>query len=222
MRGKRMAEHVRMDMNADALPQAPGADTQLHRPNRQGSPALAHKERLLAGRVHAGFDPPCALFQPPMQSFHALAADGNDSGFVPLAEHSHSSILQIEIRHAQTDEFGQSKSRRIKKLHDGLIAGGQGIVDAKGQEPAHLIDVQGGRQPLLRFGRAHIERWIAIAMALAHQEFVKRPHRRQTPLNASRAQAPAMQRGGKAPQLNIIERLPRAEIALFAVLRQRQ
>ena len=50
------------------------------------------------------------------------------------------------------DEFGQAQPRGVEQFHDGLVARRQGIVDAKFQQPAHLIGIQSGRQPLLGFG----------------------------------------------------------------------
>src|SRR5580700_222213 len=101
---------MRMDMTADALPAPPGADAQLHGPNRQGAPAPSHEQG-----IHPELDPLGPLFQPSLHGVDRKAADGHDARLVALAEHPYGAIREVDVGQAQADELRQPKSRGVEQ-----------------------------------------------------------------------------------------------------------
>ncbi len=119
MGGKRMPEHVRMHMHFQAHAPGPGIHAKLDRARRE-TPSAAADE--YGGAVAPGQGG--ALAQPFRESIHGHAADRKDARLAAFAVDADGTILKVESRQIQADEFAQAQPRGVEQFHHGLVACG--------------------------------------------------------------------------------------------------
>ena len=154
---------------------------------------------------------------------------------LPLAEHLHGAVPQIDAREVEADELRQSQSRRVEQLHYGPVARGQPPTCRHLQQPRHLVGIESLWQPSRRFRCAHALGGVGEhacqtagaaaaprACALAQQELEEAAQRRQPALDAARPEARRVLARGKAAHVLRVERAPVGEALAVAEPHQRR
>src|SRR5580698_5725525 len=100
-----MAEEVRMNRYAKALPTCPVRNPELHGARTQ-APAVPADEDRQFGRLGEL----CARRKPALKRLHGLPAHRHDARLVALAEQAHGAIREIKIQKIKADELGKAQS----------------------------------------------------------------------------------------------------------------
>ncbi len=116
--------------------------------------------------------------QPNGQGLACLATHGHHARLAALAGNAHRGVVQIKIGQVQSHQLAQTQTGGIKKLENGGIPLGEQIVRGQGEQPGHLVRVQGRRQPPGPLGGANTDRGISPRQALAQQIAEQAAHRR--------------------------------------------
>ena len=142
-----------------------------------------------------------------------MAPHGQDARLAALAVDAYGAVLHVDGAPVEADQLREAQPRGVEQFHDGLVAGGQGVVDAKFEQSAHLVHIERFGQAFARFGRPHLHRGIEPAVAFALQKPEEGAHRRQAALNAARRESAGVFRGGEGPHQRVVEGLPGADVA---------
>ena len=192
MGGERVAQHVRVNVLAQARLQGPAVEPQLHAARGEAGAALADEE---GGRVGARQRQP--VRQPGGNRGQGLLSHRHDAGLVALAGDLRFARLQVEVVEIEPDQFRQAQAGRIEQLEHGAVACQQGIVGCRRRAAVEQLGAGIGRQDLRqglgRFGRAQAGAGVVRKAEPAAGKDVKPAPARQLPRHAGGRQVLAAQ-----------------------------
>src|SRR5882672_2494859 len=217
MRGKRMPEEVRVDLDAETLLAGPVIDAQLDGPHAQAPPAGPHEERVI---LHLPDRRP--LTEPGTQGRDGVTSHGHDAHLVALAGDAHGLILEVEIGEPQAGELREPQPRRIEELHDGAVARIELAAAAKIEQARHLVRIERHRQALRRLRRLDFARGIRLELALANEVFKESADRGQAPLDAARPESIAVFLGREDAHVLAVDGAPAGDAFLAAIALERR
>ena len=119
---------------------------------------------------------------------HALheVVQGHEPFLGPLAENTHQTTLQVQIRHAQITKFRHAQSCRIQQLKHAAVALAASFAHVGlRQHFFHFIAGQHFGQVLRQLGVVHQLRGIGLNDAFLHGKVKKSPQGGQTPRQRS-------------------------------------
>jgi hypothetical protein len=121
-------------------------------------------------------------YRPRSRGVDRLAADRREAILAALARHAQHAFDEIDVLELQLDQLAHADAATVKHFEHRLVAGRQQIrVARRIQKLLDLLEVEALGQALLLLGRADRRQRRGRHQALADEELVERPERRQLP-----------------------------------------
>ena len=198
VRGKRVAEQVRVDVHIQPLLLGPGSHAQLHGARGEAL-ATTPDEQWPRRRFFAARQIFVAQSQPSQHGTTRRAADGDDALLTALAGDAHQLLVEVDVAEVQAHQFGQTDAAGVEQLHHGEVARGERGVRRYGrlgrwcqlrrQQAGHTVHIERGGQAPAGLGRTHFQCRVALRQAFALQPAPETAYRRKAPGQRARRQA---------------------------------
>lgn len=119
-------EHMRVHMSGDPLATCPVVHAELHGAATQTTTPPPHKPGMLT--VHDELAP---YREPALHGLHCVRAHRDDARYIPFSEHTHSSVLRIDVAAVESGELTQPQCGCVEQFHDGAVADSTGVLSRR-------------------------------------------------------------------------------------------
>ena len=216
MARERVTQGVRVDHRAEPQLAGPPLHHALDTARPEALAPAPHEHRRLGGG-----DQGPARFEPPRQRLAGEAPHGHDPLLASLAHHVDRPLPEVQPLQVEPHQLGETQPRGIEQLEDRPVPNGQRVAaGGRLDEACHLVGVERLGQAARGLRGSHPHRGVAPCGALADQEPIEGPDRRQGPLDARAARPVPVPPGGEPAHVLVVQGVPAWEAPVRPVPRQ--